>query len=572
MIRPGIRHAVMVGALAVTAVGVAAVAQRQPEFPHEAHANLFPLCEGCHQGVPVGDRSAFYPTPAQCSGCHDGTEQPRVDWQAPTERPDNVTFEHPEHPDTDGEGGVIDCASCHTAAGAPRMAVTQEAVVPRCLACHEHRAVDHYVDADCSTCHMPLADAPFDGARMAALPEPADHQVAAFLADVHGDLAREDITRCAVCHTRERCESCHVDAALVAAITALPAARGIVARDLPEFEASYPVPPSHLTPDFITDHGEFTAGGSCSACHTREDCASCHIAPRPSFIEAMLSRQDVQAPGVRLTGRAPASHQAPYFEIQHGNEAAAAGASCSACHTRTMCTDCHEAALTGAVQTGMPVAAPARVAGNVRTGGSPASNAGTVRGSAGLAGAHSRHVDPAALAVRMPAGAYAGSAGVAPDRAARADVQDTGRAAARRDDVRRESTPASFHPANFMARHSAEAYGRRLECSNCHDRRLFCADCHQSLGMSPGASPGRLGPGFHDAEPLWLLRHGQPARQALESCAACHAQNECMQCHSVLGAFKVSPHGPNFDARRAQSRNAAICLVCHITDPLNGRT
>jgi hypothetical protein len=90
--------------------------------------------------------------------------------------------------------------------------------------------------------------------------------------------------------------------------------------------------------------------------------------------------------------------------------------------------------------------------------------------------------------------------------------------------------------------------------------------------MSPGRTGGRLGTGFHDAEPLWLLRHGQAARQGLESCASCHEQNQCMQCHSTLGAFKVSPHGPDFDARRAQKRNAAICLACHITDPLTGRT
>jgi hypothetical protein len=123
-----------------------------------------------------------------------------------------------------------------------------------------------------------------------------------------------------------------------------------------------------------------------------------------------------------------------------------------------------------------------------------------------------------------------------------------------------------------MARHSAEAYGRRLECSNCHDSRVFCADCHASAGMSPARTGGRLGRGFHDAEPLWLLRHGQAARQGLESCASCHEQSQCMQCHSALGAFKVSPHGPDFDPRRAQKRNAAICLVCHLTDPLTGRT
>jgi hypothetical protein len=137
-------------------------------------------------------------------------------------------------------------------------------------------------------------------------------------------------------------------------------------------------------------------------------------------------------------------------------------------------------------------------------------------------------------------------------------------------DQPRAARPGEFHPANYMARHSAEAYGRRLECSNCHDSRVFCADCHASTGMSAARVRGRLGPGFHDAEPLWLLRHGQAARQGLESCASCHRQNECMQCHSVFGAFKVNPHGPGFDAARAQKRNAAICVACHLGNPLNG--
>jgi hypothetical protein len=185
------------------------------------------------------------------------------------------------------------------------------------------------------------------------------------------------------------------------------------------------------------------------------------------------------------------------FALEHGNVAAASGASCTACHRRTMCVDCHDAAASGA---------PALVA-------------------SGLA-----------------------------------------------SDTMRSALPGGFHPPNYLARHSAEAYGRRLECSNCHDSRVFCADCHESSGMSSASVRGRLGPGFHDAEPLWLLRHGQAARQGLESCASCHKQNECMQCHSVFGAFKVSPHGPDFDPARAQQRNAAICLVCHLSDPLNGGT
>jgi predicted CXXCH cytochrome family protein len=509
--------------LALTAAGLTAVAQRQQDFPHEEHAGMFPLCEGCHQGVPEGDRAEFYPSPAQCAGCHDGTEQPRVEWQVPTEEPDNVVFTHPAHPDVDEQGGVIECTTCHTPAGAPRMAVAAQPVVPRCLDCHEHGAEDHYVDADCTTCHMPLAEAPFDRARLLALPEPADHDLADFLAEAHGHTADADIRRCAVCHTRERCEDCHVDAQAVNAIRAMPAAQGSVAAALPEYEARYPVPPSHLRSDFLHDHGTDASAASCSTCHTREDCTTCHLPPQPRAIADLTSRRDTRAPGVQTLRRAPPSHDAPLFEIEHGGEAAVNGASCSACHARTMCADCHAAAATDAA---------------------PASAPGAARGEGGRT---------------APLTVTAG---------------DTDRTAApsRMHEPRRPEMPGSFHPANFMARHSAEAYGRRLECSSCHDSRLFCADCHASAGMSPGTAPGRLGPGFHDAEPLWLLRHGQAARQGLESCTSCHAQNECMQCHSVLGAFKVSPHGPNFDARRAQKRNAAVCLICHITDPLNGRT
>lgn len=556
-------------ALAITAAGLAGVAQRQQDFPHEQHANLFPLCEGCHEGVPDGNRAEFYPEPAQCAGCHDGTEQPRVEWRGPTEEPDNVDFTHPEHPGVgEEEGGEITCSTCHTPAGAPRMAVAERPVVPQCLACHDHRANDHYVDADCETCHIPLAVAPFDQARIVALPEPADHDLEAFLSDVHGELAREDITRCAVCHTRERCESCHVDAGDVAAIGSMPAATGIVAQSLPPFDARYPVPASHLEPEFVFDHGAEAAAGSCASCHTRESCTTCHVSPQPEEIRTLASRADVSAPGVRVTRRAPPSHQAPLFDIEHGNEAGANGASCSACHTRTMCTDCHGAALAG-----VTTADAAGIAAPIAGLAAAIDRSGAQRG--GLAGAHTRHEQLArsgagsAPASAMPGdvGGYRGAAGIRAASAAAAQ-QDTGTARERR----RTGVPGAFHPANFMARHSAEAYGRRLECSNCHDQRLFCADCHRSAGMSPGTAPGRLGPGFHDAEPLWLLRHGQAARQGLESCASCHAQNECMQCHSVLGAFKVSPHGPNFDARRAQQRNAAVCLVCHVTDPLSGRT
>jgi hypothetical protein len=385
------------------------------------------------------------------------------------------------------------------------MTVEAEPVVARCLECHDHRADEHLIDADCSTCHMPLAEAPFDRARVLGLPLPVDHESGAFVRELHGELAEAGTARCATCHTRERCESCHVDAPAVAAIGRMPAATGIVARELPAFAAHYPVPPSHETPAFLENHGTGASRAACATCHTRDDCLACHVPPQPAAVVDMPARREVRAPGVQIARRQPASHDAPMFALEHGNVAAANGTSCTACHRRTMCVDCHDAAASGA---------PALVTRGLATDTVPLRKA--------VVGAL------------------------------------------------RSATPGGFHPPNYAGRHSADAYGRRLECSNCHDSQVFCADCHASAGMSPSRVRGRLGPGFHDAEPLWLLRHGQPARQSLESCASCHKQNECMQCHSVFGAFKVNPHGPDFDPARAQKRNAAICAACHLGNPLNG--
>jgi hypothetical protein len=219
---------------------------------------------------------------------------------------------------------------------------------------------------------------------------------------------------------------------------------------------------------------------ACATCHTRNDCAACHQAEMPAVASALPRAQDVRAPGVLLEPRVPPSHLLASFIERHGPMAAASPGTCTSCHTRTFCADCHEASL---VQAQLPQ---------------------------GLAGPR-------------------------------------------------------FHPPNYQARHSAEAYSRRLECSSCHNTAAFCRDCHQEAGFQ---AVGRLGMGFHDAEPLLLLRHGQPARYALESCATCHVQSDCIQCHSVIGSFRVNPHGRGFDARRAWERNPAICFACHIDTPV----
>lgn len=484
MSRIAVRRATTLGvialalvALAVGVLSIGASGERDPEdaFPHETHEGLFVFCTGCHEGVPYEDRSDFYPDPALCAQCHEGGDLPSVDWSPPPAlEPSPVVFSHVRH----DEHETVACERCHTPANTSRMAVRGEIQEARCFSCHAHEAADHYVDADCATCHAPAAETPMGGRWLAALPYPSDHVTGDFLRETHGELAGAEPARCATCHTRERCTSCHVDAAHVPQIAAIPAAPPEL--DLPRFAAHYFPPPSHQVADFAENHGQVASFQACATCHTRNDCAACHGGQLPPVAQELPRAQDVQAPGVLLEGQLPPSHMLASFIERHGPIAAATPGTCTSCHTRTFCADCHEASM---------------------------------------------------VQVQLP----------------------------------QQVTGPQFHPPDYQARHSAEAYNRRLECSSCHNTAAFCRECHQEAGFQ---SVGRLDAGFHDAEPLWLLRHGQPARYALESCAACHVQSDCLQCHSVLGSFRVNPHGRGFDARRAWDRNPAICFACHIEQPV----
>jgi hypothetical protein len=474
---------VVAGVVLAATLGIAVSARggQQEAFPHADHTGLFPLCIGCHEGVPAGDRAEFYPEPQLCAGCHDGVELAEVDWQAPaTDEPEPFLFTHPGHgaaASAAGEGS-LDCRACHVPEGAGAMDVPGELVLESCFSCHGHPAESHFVDAACTTCHAPAAETEMGGPWLASLPYPADHARGDFLTEAHGTMAAAEPARCSTCHTQERCTSCHVNADMVPEIAGIPEAPPSL--ELPRYAAHYFIPPSHEAPDFLEAHGEMASVQSCSTCHTQDDCASCHTQDAPAVALELPRAADVRAPGVLLEAKAPPSHTVASFVMEHGALAAAEPTSCTSCHTRSECSDCHEAS---SVQAVMPL----------------------------------------------------------------------------------ELAGPMFHPPNYMARHSAEAYGRELECSSCHDVAAFCRDCHQQSGFE---TVGALGQGYHDAEPNWLLRHGLPARQGLESCASCHQQTDCLQCHSTLGQFKVSPHGSGFDAERARAKNPAICFACHVNDPI----
>nr|NIP57742.1 hypothetical protein [Gemmatimonadota bacterium]NIR78131.1 hypothetical protein [Gemmatimonadota bacterium]NIT86693.1 hypothetical protein [Gemmatimonadota bacterium]NIU30551.1 hypothetical protein [Gemmatimonadota bacterium]NIU35390.1 hypothetical protein [Gemmatimonadota bacterium] len=496
--------------LVASVSGTVVLGARSPQeepFPHDEHAGLFPVCTGCHAGIPEGNRADAYPRSQDCVGCHDGVEQERVEWTRPEPRASNLRFTHPEHARelAEADEASLTCESCHSAdPDRGRMAVRRARVDDSCLSCHAHEADVHYestwADADCATCHAPLAESGYGLGRLETLPEPRGHDGDEFLGREHGEAAAADPARCATCHVQDRCVSCHVNAGRAEVAAVPPAPAGMA---LPEYEAAYNVPESHRDRSWLEDHGAEASVESCSTCHTRDDCAACHQPPLPAAATAFPSRAEVRAPGVALPRRPPESHLEPAFETGHGPLAEARSTSCAGCHTEVTCTSCH-------------------------------AGSAAVRDPVGP--------DPVPALALGPPSSYRHEL-QAPVAQGPVRVGDT------LPPARAEADASGFHPPNYTIRHAADAWGRTLECANCHSTEVFCRSCHVESGIG---SRGQAGPGYHDAIPLWLFRHGVAARQGLESCASCHREAQCLRCHSTVGSFRVSPHGPDFDPERAR--------------------
>ena len=448
-------------ALALLGAGGTLAARLAPDrFDHRQHRTLFPTCIGCHAGARDPAQS-LWPSAEDCATCHDGVIEKRVAWRPPPPaHPSNLRFSHRAHADSAAKRlgpDSVSCASCHLAQGAPWMEV-RRTEVRQCLDCHGIRTAHLAApDTACATCHLTLAQAvSLPRERIARFPAPPSHRDSAF-AEYH-----EVSATCATCHARDFCVGCHVNAPEVPAIQALaPDPRSLA------IEARLQAPPSHTAPDFLTRHGKDARNRpeSCAACHTRESCLTCHVA-QPGVAASLHDAGPGRGAGASVSRRRPASH-GDDFTDRHAPVASAAPQSCTACHARADCLDCHR-----------PSAA---------------------------------------------------------------------------------SGPA-YHPAGFLSRHPASAYARETTCGECHNTGAFCADCHQQAGL---ASRGTLRGGFHDARPGFLLGHGPAARQGLESCVTCHAERDCLTCHSAVGGRRFNPHGPGFDVDRLRRRNPQMCTVCH---------
>ena len=360
---------------------------------------------------------------------------------------------------------------------------------------------------------------------------------------------------CLGCHTHRatahladdnRCSTCHVP---------LTAATGLNDDRI----AALPKPPSHERADFIANHqpGTPLASASCATCHARESCSRCHVNAATQPVIAALG-PDVRVARL-MAGRAavypvPADHRSEGFNRTHGPVARGNANRCAACHARPSCTSCHIGAGATDVLARMPVPERGGAQG-VQLRLQPT----RVRASTPLLTPAPDTTKPRAVSVhnanvRLSHGREAASGSL---------TCATCHTRQFCSDCHSADAPRRFHKVNFAQSHSADSYGRETECASCHNVEVFCRSCHQESGL---ASQGRLNVAFHNAVFPWLLQHGRAARQGLQSCATCHAQKDCMACHSTLG-WGVNPHGPGFRAERLASRQATQCLMCHLQVP-----
>ncbi|MFN0180249.1 MAG: hypothetical protein ACKVZ0_15725 [Gemmatimonadales bacterium] len=300
-------------------------------FDHQRHAKAAiqakqpaPTCGSCHQPDGAGWMTIARTTVAQCLTCHQlGDEHLAVSDSAcatchlplvearslPVERVKAFTapLTHKSQnfnlPGGTGHGVqargpgrvpvAASCATCHAR--------------DFCIVCH--------VDAPETPTIQALGLDPRSLAHRAELKAPATHQAADF-ARRHGGTMGPKGERCATCHTKESCLTCHVTPPSGRrALAAAGPGRG------PGAQLTRTRPISHAA-DFSQQHAPAASSKptSCAACHARSDCLDCH---RPD-------------PG-RGSGFHPAG-----FATRHPAAAYARESSCNDCHNvQQFCVTCH---------------------------------------------------------------------------------------------------------------------------------------------------------------------------------------------------------------------------------------
>jgi hypothetical protein len=341
------------------------------------------------------------------------------------------------------------------------------------------------------TCHVALTAATgLTPQQVAALPKPASHEAVDF-GQAHRPQTELASASCAVCHARESCTRCHVNASTIPLIAAM-GRDARVASLAAARPAVYPVPSDHRAGDFAYAHGVAARAtpARCAACHAQPSCTTCHTGPGAADVIATLPvPQPGDAQGVILRLEpAPARTRPPLarlislddtlpavparnvsvhadgFRTAHGAQAATGRLTCEGCHEQRFCSDCH-------------------------------------------AGENRRRFHPANFTARHAADSYGRETECASCHNAelfcRSCHTQSGLASKGRLD-------AAFHNAQplWLLQHGRAARQGLQGCTTCHVQR-DCLTCHSTIGW--GVNPH--GPGF---------QAGRLANRNATQCLMCH--------------------------------------------------
>ena len=205
---------------------------------------------------------------------------------------------------------------------------------------------------------------------------PADHKDDRW-AQLHPAAARADVARCATCHTRSSCETCHLGTGGRDVLRDLPSGKNVTApgvrlvRDPRTDTASHRVT-VHPVGWARTHKGTVATGEtSCANCHAQSFCAQCHAgerlmrgfhpanwvsihAPQAYAREASCNschsvevfcrdcHRQLGMATTKNTARSTVFHNAqPLWLLQHGRAARQDLQTCTTCHQQTYCMQCH---------------------------------------------------------------------------------------------------------------------------------------------------------------------------------------------------------------------------------------
>ena len=269
-----------------------------------------------------------------------------------------------------------------------------------CATCHARESCARcHVDANRSTVIRALGTdrriARLVAGKAPSYPTPADHLTADFGLE-HGTAAKANVARCATCHARASCETCHTADGALAILRRLPDAREAGSRGVrlqrvvapsaspsgPSFSlassqhAQKPDTTTHKVqvhpPAFARSHGGVASSGQsqCTNCHAQRFCTDCHVGElagrryHPSnFVSSHPAKaygRDTECSSCHTTEafcrschkqvgvaaksgvRSTVYHNAqPFWLLEHGRAARQDLTNCTTCHQQAYCLQCH---------------------------------------------------------------------------------------------------------------------------------------------------------------------------------------------------------------------------------------